>query len=211
MLKTPFFRLTAALAAIILVVLGGCMGKSKPARFYTLTSISESKTTLPADNPARNAAIGIGPIKLADYLDQSRIVTRTSDNMIKQAEFDQWSGSIRDNLTNVLAENIGYLLVTDRISIYPWRSYLPIDYQVTVDIVRFDGRPGEAVALIARWSVLDGIGKKVLVMERSDILEKIGTDGYESLVAAQSRALASLSQEIAEAIKTAAHEQQKHK
>ena len=31
-------------------------------------------------SPVQNPVIGIGPVKLADYLDQSQIVTRTSDN-----------------------------------------------------------------------------------------------------------------------------------
>jgi len=195
--------LTIPLAAIILLFFNGCIGKSKPARFYTLSTISENGMTQPGDNQARNLAIGFGPVKLADYLEQSRIITRTGDNKIKQAEFDQWSGSLRNNLTNVLAENIGDLLSTERVSIYPWRSYMPIDYQVTVDIIRFDGRLGKEAVLTARWSVLSGTDKTIVAMKRSDISEQTGSGGYEGLVAAQSRALAQLSREIAEAIKAA--------
>jgi uncharacterized lipoprotein YmbA len=192
----------------MLVVINGCVGKSQPPRFYTLTSITEGNMTPAGDNPAQNAAIGIGPVKLADYLDQSRIITRTSENRVEQAEFDQWSGSFKDNLTNVLAENIGHLLATDRIAIYPWRTYVPIDYQVTVDIVRCDGQPGKEVFLVARWSVLSGNEKKPFAMKRSDIHEEAGNRGYESLVAAQSRALGRLSHEIVQAIQAAARKQQ---
>jgi uncharacterized lipoprotein YmbA len=208
MLKTPFFHLSAVFAVIMLVVISGCAGKSQPPQFYTLTSIAEGNIFPTCDNPARNAAIGIGPVKLADYLDQSRIVTRTSDNRVEQAEFDKWSGSFKDNLTNVLAENIGHLLATDRIAIYPWRSYVPIDYHVTVDIVRCDGQPGKEVILVARWRVLSGNEKKTFAMKRSDIHEQAGNGGYEGLVAAQSRALGRLSLEIVQAIQAAAREQQ---
>ena len=79
---------------------------------------------------------------------------------------------------------------------------MPIDYQVTVDIVRFDGQLGGTVDLVARWSVLIGKEKKVLAMKRSDIKEKTG-NGYDALVSAQSRALGRLSQEIAETIRSA--------
>jgi uncharacterized lipoprotein YmbA len=198
MLKTPFFHLSSVFAVIMLVVISGCAGKSQPPRFYTLTSIAEGNIFLACDSPAGNAAIGIGPVKLADYLDQSRIITRSSDNRVERAEFNQWSGSFKDNLTNVLAENIGYLLATDRIAIYPWRTYVPIDYQVTVDIVRCDGQPGKEVVLVARWSVLSGN-------------EEAGNGGYESLVAAQSRALGRLSQEIVQTIQDAARKQQASK
>ena len=204
MLRTPFFYVTTVIAAIILIALAGCLGRSKPARFYTLTSISEGMITQKGDNQASKIAIGIGPIKLADYLVQSRIITRTSDNMIKQAEFDQWNGNLRDNLTNVLAENIGHLLGTGQIYIYPWRTYIPIDYQVIVDIVRLDGQPGKEVVLIARWSVLTGEENNLITTRRSDIREKTATNGYNAFVAAQSRALGRLSKDVVEVIHSAA-------
>ena len=181
----------------MLLMVGGCMGKSQPPRFYTLTPIADGTTA-----PALDASVGIGPVKLADYLDQSRIVTRGNGNLIIEAEFDQWSGSLKDNLTNVMAENIGALLATDRIFLYPWRTYMPVDYQVTLDITRLDGQPGGEVFLVARWIVLSGKEKKVIAMKQTKIQEKTNTGGYEGLVAAQSRALGRLSLEISEALRT---------
>jgi uncharacterized protein len=154
-------------------------------------------------SPAQNAVIGIGPVKLADYLDQSMLVTRTSDNEAVKAQFDRWAGSLKDNFTNVLADNLGVLLSTERIYLYPWRVSVPIDYQVILDIVRCDGRLGEAVWLEVRWSLLGGPGNKLLKTHRSSIREPVSGADYAALVAAQSRALAKLSQEIAAAIQGA--------
>jgi uncharacterized lipoprotein YmbA len=154
-------------------------------------------------SPAQNAVIGIGPVKLADYLDQSMLVTRTSDNQAVKAEFDRWVGSFKDNFINVLADNIGFLLSTERIYLYPWRVSVPIDYQVVLDIVRCDGRLGDAVWLEVRWSILGGPEKKLLKTHRSSILEPVSGADYAALVTAQSRAIAKLSQEIAEAIQRA--------
>jgi hypothetical protein len=155
-------------------------------------------------SPAQNAVIGIGPVKLADYLDQSMLVTRTSENQAVKAEFDRWVGSLKDNLINVLADNIGFLLPTERIYLYPWRVSVPIDYQVVLDIVRCDGRLGDAVWLEARWSIVGGgPEKKLLKTNRSSIREPVSGADYAALVAAQSRALAKLSQEIVEAIQGA--------
>ena len=78
---------------------------------------------------------------------------------------------------------------------------MPIDYQVIMDIVRCDGRLGDTVWLDARWSILQGPEKKLLKMSRSSIREPVGGVDYSALVAAQSRAIAKLSQEIAEAIR----------
>ena len=187
--------------AIAALFLGGC--RSQSPRFYTLNPIQEDQVSSKRERPAPNAVIGIGPVKLADYLDQSMIITRTSDNQAKKAEFDRWVGSLKDNFVNVLADNLGYLLATDRIYLYPWRLSVPIEYQVLLDIVRCDGRLGDAAMLEVRWSVLKGPEKQLLKTNRSSIREPVMGGDYAALVAAQSRALAQLSQEIAEVIQGA--------
>ena len=186
--------------AIVIFTFSGCLGKSQSSRFYTLNPISEGKAKVINDTPARDAIIGIGPIKLADYLDQSKLVTRTGDNRLVKAEFDLWAGSFKDNLTNVLAENIGILLPTERIYIYPWRLSEPMDYQIIVDVVRFDGDLGKDAWLVARWSIVVGKDKELVVVNRSSIREPVKGSNYAAVVAAQSRALATLSQDIVAAI-----------
>jgi len=193
-----FSRGLPVILAIAAIFLGGC--RSQSPRFYTLSPIQEDQVIAKRNNPAQNAVIGIGPVKLADYLDQSMLITRTSDNQAVKAEFDRWVGSFKDNFINVLADNIGFLLSTERIYLFPWRVSVPIDYQVVVDIVRCDGRLGDAVWLEVRWSLVGGPEKKLLKTNRSSIREPVSGADYAALVAAQSRALAKLSQEIAEAI-----------
>jgi hypothetical protein len=160
-----------------------------------------------SDTPARDTRIGIGPIKLADYLDQSKLVTRNGDNRLVKAEFDLWAGALKDNLTNVLAENIGLLVPTERIYIYPWRLSEPMDYQIILDVVRFDGDLGKDAWLVARWSIVGGKDREVLEVGRSSIREPVTGSGYDALVTAQSRALAKLSHEIVEAIHAAGRKQ----
>ena len=122
--------------------------------------------------------------------------------MVK-AEFDRSVGPFKDNFINVLADNLGSLLSTERIYLFPWRQSVPIDYQITVDVVRCDGRLGDAVWLEVRWSIIGGPERKLLKVNRSSIREPVNGADYDAMVAAQSQALAKLSQEIAEAIQTA--------
>jgi uncharacterized lipoprotein YmbA len=178
-------------------------GRSQTPRFYSLSPIQEDQGISKRKGPVQNAVIGIGPIRLADYLDDSKIVTRTSDNQLVKAEYDRWAGSFKNNFTNILAEDIGFLLRTDQIFLYPWRTSLTLDYQVVVDVIRLDGRLGEAAWLVARWSILEGPEKKLLKMNRSSISEPVSGSEYAALVAAQSRAIAKLSQEIVQAIQGA--------
>jgi hypothetical protein len=62
---------------------------------------------------------------------------------------------------------------------------------------------GDAAWLEARWSILGGPEKKLLKTNRSSMREPVSGADYAAVVAAQSRALAKLSQEIAAAIQGA--------
>jgi uncharacterized lipoprotein YmbA len=198
---TPFSRGLLALLALAAIFSGGC--RSQTSRFYTLDPIQEGQVTSNRKSPVQNAVIGIGPVKLADYLDQSMVVTRSGENQVVKAEYDRWVGSFKDNFINVLADDIGLLLSTERIYLYPWRLSVPIDYQIVLDIIRCDGRLGDAAWLEVRWSILAGPDKKLLKMNRSSIRQPVSGTDYAALVEAQSRAVAQLSQEIAEAIQGA--------
>ena len=199
MFNSIFFRPALLVLGICLLVTGGC-AKTEPSRFYTLSPLVSSETE--TDTEAAGLGIGVGPIKLPEYLDRQQIVTRTSRNELELAEFNQWAGALLDDFSSILAENLSILLSTDRVSVYPWRKSMPIEYQVVVDVTRFDGELGENALLIARWTVLDGREKKVLFMRKSSISEPSRAQGYGAMVAAQSRALGHLSREIAKAIKT---------
>jgi uncharacterized protein len=198
----PSSRSLTCLLTIVSIVFCSCVRSPAP-RFYALSSIQEGQDLSSGRSSVKDAVIGIGPVKLADYLDQSQIVTRTSNNQVVKAEFDRWAGPFKDNFINVLADNIGSLLSTERIYLFPWRQSVPIDYQVTVDVVRCDGRLGAAAVLETRWSVFKGPERKLLKTSRSSIREAVKGADYSDLVVAQSQALARLSQEIAAAIQGA--------
>ena len=199
---TLFSRGLPVILALVAIFSVGC-ARSQTPRFYTLTSMQPDQVTSKHESPAQNAVIGIGPVTMADYLDQSDLVTRTSDNQLRKAEYDRWAGSFKDDFINILAENIGFLVPTERIYLYPWRGSVTIGYQVALEVIRCDGRLGEAAYLVARWRVFGGPEKVLLKMSRSSIREPVTGPDYAALVAAQSRAVAKLSQEIAGAIKAA--------
>jgi uncharacterized lipoprotein YmbA len=203
-MRVRLFSRSLTVVLIILALLsGGCLGRSPNPQFYALTPVQDQFVSR-RSSPVHNAVIGIGPVKLADYLDEAQIVTRTSDNQLVKAEFHRWVGPVKDNFLNVLADDIGFLLATDRIYLYPWRGSVPVDYQVAVDVVRCDGRLGDAAYLEARWSIFGGPEKKLLKTHRSSIQEPVTGADYAALVTAQSRAVGQLSQEIAGAIQGAA-------
>jgi len=199
------FRFLVVTLAVLLWALGGCVnlgkGTQQTTRFYVLYSLSSPVTGTEAARPKRDLAIGVGPVELPQYLNRSQIVTRASRSELQVAEFARWAEPLEENLARVLAENLSILLSTDRIAVYPWKRWTPIDYQVTVDVTRFDGQPGGDVSLRARWTVLGDDGKKVLIRKQSNFSEPAGTLEYRDLVSAQSRMIAELSRQIAAEIK----------
>jgi len=70
-------------------------------------------------------------------------------------------------------------------------------YRLGVTVDQFDGRLAETVWLNAVWTVKDPKTQKTLAVGTSVIKEPVTGGGYGDLVAAESRAIAALSREIA--------------
>ena len=181
----------------------GCTS-SPPTRFYTLSSPQEGGKGLKEFTSDQGLIIGVGPIKFPAYLDRTGIVTRSSSNKITVSDFDVWAGSLEEDFSRALAENLSVFLSTEGVIVYPRLKPGLAKYQITMDVIRFDGPLGGDVSLIARWAILEGKERKLMSGHKSTIVEPSGAQGYEAMVAAYSRALEKLSREIAEAIRTLA-------
>ena len=200
------FKLTCTVLLALVLLLNGCFGggsQTPATRFYVLNSLySVENVNRPKPVVAlEETTIGVGPIKLSQVLDRPQIILRTSHNEIRVADLDRWAAPLNENITNVLVDNLSALLSTGNILKFPWKARIPIDYQVVVDINRFDGMPGGKVDLRARWGILSGNDSKILSKGNSVLTEPIGEDSIPAMVSAQSRLLATLSHEIAKEIK----------
>ncbi len=194
------FRFVLIILTISFPLFSSC-ASTQSSRFYALSVMPNSTSDTPSEATDSDITIGIGPIKIPDYLDRPQIVTRDNQNEITISEFDRWAGQLRNSVANVLSENLSTILSTDRVVLYPWRGSIPLDFQVEVEVIQFDGEPGGNVALVARWIVIKGKSKKVLTIKRSSITEAVSGKNYTAFVAAQSRSLLKLSQEMATAVK----------
>jgi uncharacterized lipoprotein YmbA len=178
-----------------LLVLGGCT--SKPTRFYTLPTLTD--TSPPASAVTRELAIGVGPVTLPPYLDRPQIVSRASRAKLDLAEFDQWGAALHDTFQRALGENLALLIPTDRVVLYPWPRATELDYQVIVEVSRFDGTTGGEVVLAGHWSIVGADGKE-LMLRRARFSAHASGPNYEATVTALGRTLEALSRDIAEAV-----------
>jgi hypothetical protein len=186
---------------ILLTAMAGC-ASTQPTRFYVLHSLDSSETERQSPQAAEHGiAIGIGPVELPEYLNRPQIVTRISKDELRLSEFHRWASPLQHNFPSVLAENLSILLSTERVAIFPWKRSTQIDYRVTLEIIRFDCKPGGNASLIARWTIFGEDAKKALLIRRSSITEPVSGQDYEAIVSAKSKTLAALSLEIAKEIK----------
>ena len=210
--------------------LSGCI-KSQPSKFYVLTPYKYSTDKYGTDkNPIdtirggfinKDITIGLGPVSIAKYLDRSQLVVRLTPNQIRLEDFHLWAGSPRDDIPAILLENLTSIMGVDTIYKYPWQRHVDIDYQIVVEIIQLDGKPGESVRLVARWEILKSSSKSnikgvVVKSGKADFTETVAvnmvesesgvgenllsSNRFDSFAAAQSRALGKLSIMIAQSL-----------
>jgi len=185
----------AALAAAAVVVLSttGC-GNSPPSDFFVLTPMPQGR---PAPARDESLVVGVGPVDIPDYLNRAQIVTRAGPNRLDVDEFNRWGGSYVSNLASVVAQNLSVLLGTDDVHVIPANEPVTPRYRVILSVARLDGALGEDVILDARWIITGPRPREQLDSGRTVAREASDGGSYEAYVAAQSRAVETLSRDIA--------------
>lgn len=191
------------LICLLTLFLPGC-SKSPSSHFYALNPLMISGQMKERPGPAPVGLVGVGPLKLAEYLDRPQIVTRGRPASLDLAEFNRWGEPLVESLPRVIAANLRYLLATENVVVFPWAPSSKVDCQVILAVERLDGALGDRVYLDAHWSLVGEGGRKVLLRKSSNLSEPVSSAAYESLVEAETRAVAALSVEIAEAIRNVA-------
>ncbi len=176
------------------LLLANC-ASTKPPQFYTL---SPSLTGVGATST--NISISVGPISIPADVDRPQIVVRTGPNQVLLAEFDRWASPLKSNIARAIAENLATMLGTAQVSMFPQSSAADAAYQVGVDVLRFESELGKGVVVDALWTVTSRKNGQTQ-NRRTTMTEPAKGEGYAEVVAAHSRILGRLSDEIAEAIR----------
>ncbi|MDH3454674.1 MAG: PqiC family protein [Desulfuromonadales bacterium] len=183
------------LMLIFVALLAGCV-RTPPVSYYQLSSRSDAVDVAGPAASGQGFAVGLGPVQLPEYLERIQLVSRTSANQLQIMGDQRWAEPLATAMPRVLGEDLALLLGNARILRHPWVRSQPVDRQVLVEILQFEGGPERAALLTARWSLLDGAGKPLLAGQRSSF-QVDAASGTEGLVAALSEALWRLAGEIA--------------
>jgi len=199
MKRERLVRIAAVGVVMVSLLLGGC-GLSRSPKFYILSPVnSPGAAGKQAVLSEPTVAVGIGPVEIPDYLDRPQIVTRTAQNGLEVAQFHRWGGLLKPDVARVLIENLSAQLA-DQVAVVPWRRGVPLQHRVAVDVTRFDAMPGDSVWLKAQWTIFGQDGKSVAMARESNVREPVADRDYATVVAAMSKALGSLSQDMADGL-----------
>ena len=198
-IKSMLIALSACVAAAGCSPLAPQPDRSK---FFILTPLSEGAAS--AATPASTAGnspltIGIGPIDFPDYLRRLEVVTRSSPNQLDLSAEKRWGEPLDKNFERVLGENLAQLLNTQQIEKYPWSHKTQVDYQVSIDVQRFEASTDGQSQLIARWVIKDGNTGKDLASGLTNASAPVGA-GETGASAALSSDLGTISRDIASRI-----------
>ena len=185
----------ALVALFVLVALAAC-GSSPKSSFYTLSAVETAKQ----GTSNGSYSIAIGSVAVPDVIDRPQFVTRTGANELTINEFARWGEPLRSEIPRVIAADLARDLDGAFVSIYPQSSGGTADYRLQLDVRRFDSSLGEAATVEVVWTLRPLKGTAVI--GRSVAREATAGAGYDALVAAHSRALSSVSRDIAGAVKT---------
>ena len=168
------------------------------SKFFILTPVADrAPTELTPANTANDSGltIGIGPIDFPDYLRRPEVVTLASPNQLDLATEKRWGEPLDKDFARVFTENISCLLKTQQLEKYPWPVRTHIDYQIVIDVQRFETTSDGQSQLVARWIIKDGSGKDLYASE-TRASAPVGS-GEAGPSIALSNDLATLSHEVA--------------
>ena len=145
-------------------------------------------------------SVVVGPVSMPAVVDRPEIVVSTGPNQVRLDEFNRWASPLQDNIARVVAENLVALLGTPRVTLFPQTLNADADYRVAIEVQTLPigagrGRgAGRGVDRAPDEGRQDGDAAHHRARDGPD-------KGYDALAAAHSRALARLSQDIADAVR----------
>lgn len=186
----------------LLAMLAAC-GTSPAPRYYTLGSAG---TISPVTAPSANVpSVWVAPVTLPESVDRPQLVVRLAANRVAILDQHRWAEPLGSAVSRSIAANLSAQLGGARVSAEAQHAAAGAQIRVLVDVQRFESVPGQSAIIEALWSVRRSAEAEPLrghSLISEPLGEPTGSPDYDALAAAHSRALAALSQEIAQAIRS---------
>lgn len=190
--------LSSLCIALLAALLCAC-GSSPQVRYYSL----ESAAVGAGDEPGARV-VGLGPLRVPEYLRRSQMVTRGPGLEVEVHEFARWAEPVDKAMHRVLAANVDGRLDGVVVVAYPYLETVPVDFVVVGQVDRFDSDASGRVLLQVQWAVLDAHRNGVIPPQRARYEARAAEAGdSNAIVGAMNEALRQFSDDIAAQLRSA--------
>ena len=183
---------------VSLCLLSSCSFFQKaPDRGYYVLSAAGS-----APSHTGGVGVGVGPVRLAPFLtERQNLLFQSSSNRLEFSLDHLWAGDLEIEFGQVLGINLGRRLNTGNVRNYPWERESELDYQVVVDVVRFQGTAEGDTVLEANWRAYRLPEGHLVASRNTTLRDDLTQDGFDELAASQSRLIDKLASVIVGSLK----------
>ena len=182
------------LPLVLTGLLTACAGPGDS--YYRLSATAPAARAVSASG----LSVAIGPVTLPSYIDRAEIVFASGPNGFQIPSNALWIGSLQENIARTVASDLGQVLGSGNVHAGRESGFKP-RYRVALDLRQFHGISGQEAILELSWRIQDGASGAPLSRHSASFHESIIGDGYDSLVAAESRLLAQCATAIAQSLR----------
>jgi len=191
-------RLRLGMLILVAAALSACSSSGPATKYYALFPAGKEQLTVAADSGAKLPSIGIGPVKVAGYLDKSAIVSRTKDAKIIVSGYHAWAEPLSTSIPRIVASNLSTLLQKNNVIPFPWDMRNRPELQVQISVDQLDGIRGQSVTMEYRWFIYSNKEGKVLSEGREQLSQDLDSSSYEDYAKAINVLLTEASKTLAE-------------
>ena len=181
---------------LVMALLTAC-GTSPPVRYFAL----ESSVVGQPQDPVSKVLLGLGPVRMADYLNRSQLVRRGQGGELMVDDFSRWAEPLTVAFLRVVSTDVDMLMPDVTVVAFPWDPAVQsqLDYRLLGQVIRFDADRSGRVVLETQWGInAVESGEPVLPPRRTRYeAQTVSPDDPAAVAAAMNEALAGFSRDIA--------------
>ena len=192
------FVLAAGLAAL----LGACAGGAPPPQWYQLRA---APPLTPAPGVAQQGTHVLQlllPVTLPELLARDALLVPMGQAGVQALAGHRWAEPLQDAVPRLLRQDLAALLGQSRVWTAPVPAGVNITRQLRVDVMSLQvTADGAGVALQARWTISDPLGRVSAVVQTTQISAPAAVATPDAWAAAHRLALWRLAEEVAQALR----------
>ncbi len=182
------------LCVLVSLLVAAC-GSSPPVRYFALSSMDSVQRQDPDDA----VTLGLGPLRLPEYLNRSQLVTRGGGSELEVDEFNRWAEPLTLALHRVVSTDVDNMMDGVIVIAFPWEAVVrnEVDYRLLGEVTRFDADRSGRVVLDIQWAISDVPAGVAVLIRRSKYETRASRPDDPAIVtSAMNDALAMFSRDV---------------